>query len=437
MSGGGSGSSTTTQKADPWSGVQPYLQSLYSRANDLMGQGGPQVAQNNGVADFTPYTQSVMGLINSFGSGADPNQQAQASLAGQFSNQNGTMGNQYYRNLMAGAVDGQNTLASAANGLDTTSSVLGGAANGTDTTSQVLGNAATGNDATSQYYRNVMGGNDASSQYLQQVLGGNYLNSNQDGLNAAMNAANANTVRQFNTAVMPQLASQFSLAGRYGSGAQSQGISDATNNLATQMANTNAGIENQNYQNERAMQNNAAGSLAGLQSGAAGNLGNYMIGAAGNLGNYRTTAAGNLGNYQNSAANNYINSQTQGAAGLSSNQLAGMQGLQQAYGNNANNLNTLGTLSDIQQQQAQSILSGNNALFNANQQQPYQNLNWFNGVLNGAMSLNGQTAQTQQSGGSKLGGALGGAAAGAMAGSAFGPIGTGVGAVGGALISVL
>lgn len=385
MSGGG-GSSTTTQKADPWSGVQPYLQQLYSGAGSLAGQGGPQVAQNSGVAGFTPYTADTMGLINNLQANGDPNQNAQAAGANAYAGM-GSIPNQYLLNFVRGDDQSQKTMA----------------------------NAMMGNDATSQYYKQVLGGNDASSQYLNNVMGGGYLNGNP-GLTQAMDAANSNTIRQFNTAVMPQLASQFSLAGRYGSGAQSQGVSDATNNLATQISNTNAGIMNQNYQNERGLQNAAAGTLGGMQSSAAGNLGQYTQGAAGN----------------------YLNSLMGANQALSSNQMAGMNQLQQAYQNNLTNLNARGTVSDAYQQQAQNILSGNNALYNANQQQPYQNMNWLNGILNGSMSLNSQNSSTQQSGGvSKLGGALSGAAAGAMAGSAFGPIGTGVGAVGGALVSVL
>lgn len=419
MGGQSGGGSTTVQKADPWSGVQPYLQQLYSGAGSLAAQGGPQVAQNSGVAPFTPYTQSIMDRINSYGAGADPNQQAQALLAGQMSDPNGTQSNSTYRNLMSGVVDGQHTLAAAANGADTTSNYY----------RNVLNN----NDPTAQYFQSTMQGLDPSSQYLSKVMNGGYLNGNP-GLTAAMDAANSNTTRQFQTAVMPQLASQFSLAGRYGSGAQSQGVSDATNNLATQLSNTNAGIMNANYQNERNLQNGAAGTLAGIQGGAANNLTSLRSAAAGNLGSYMTNAAGN-----------YINSQTTGAQGLQGNMLSGMQGLQQAYANNGSNLNVLGTLSDAQQQQAQAILSGNNALYDANQQRPYANESWLNGILNGSMSLNGQNSSTtgnssafQRLGGGALsGGLLGGAIAGASGGSIGGPVGMGVGALGGALLSVL
>lgn len=393
MAGGGSGNSTTTQKADPWSGVQPYLSQLYSSAGNLAQQGGPQVAQNSGVAPFTQYTQDTMGLINNVQANGDPNQNAQATLANNYAGL-GSIPNQYLLNFIRGDDQSQKTMAAG----------------------------MMGNDATSQYYKQVLNGGDNSSQYLNQVLGGDYLNGNP-GLTAAMDAANADTTRNFQTAVMPQLASQFSLAGRYGSGAQSQGVSDATNNLANQISQTNAGLMNQNYQNERGIQNNAAGALSGMQS----------------------AAAGNLGSYTQSAAGNYLSSLMNANQALSANQLAGAGQLQQAYQNNLTNLNMRGTVSDAYQQQAQNVLNGQNALYNANQQQPYANASWLNGILNGSMSLNGQSSSTQAQGPSTIGklggGALSGAATGAAVGSIVPGIGTaigaGVGALGGALMSVL
>lgn len=417
--GGQSGGSTTVQKADPWSGVQPYLSALYSRTNDLMGQGGPQITQNSGVAGFTPYTQSVMGLINSFGSGATSgNANALSGVANAYAG-TGSIPNQYLGNFIRGA--------------DPSQQVMANAMEGKDQTAQTYSNALSGRDATDNYYANVLGGGDPTVQYLKNVMGGGYLNGNP-GLTNAMNAANSATTRQFNTAVMPQLASQFSLAGRYGSGAQSQGISDATNNLATQLSNTNAGIMNQNYQNERNLQTGAAGTLSGLQSGAAGAFGNYLLNNANAAGTYRQ-----------GAASNYLNSLLSGNQALSANQLAGGNMLNAANANDVQRLNMLGTLSDAAQQQAQSVLSGNNAVYNYNQQLPYQNLNWVNGILNGSMSLNGQTTNQSPNssmfqrlgGGALSGGMMGGAIAGMSGGAIAGPVGMGVGALGGALLSVL
>lgn len=42
MSGKGGGSTTSVQKSDPWSGVQPSLQHGFSEANRLYGNNGPQ-----------------------------------------------------------------------------------------------------------------------------------------------------------------------------------------------------------------------------------------------------------------------------------------------------------------------------------------------------------------------------------------------------------
>lgn len=84
LGGGGGGNTTTVQKSDPWSGVQPYLQNLFSRAEGAYNSG--TLAQQN------PYaTQAAQQYANS----------AQGSLVGQAQQQLGaTLGGDY---LSAGA----------------------------------------------------------------------------------------------------------------------------------------------------------------------------------------------------------------------------------------------------------------------------------------------------------------------------------------------
>lgn len=53
MSGGG-GSSTTVQKADPWSGVQPYLLQAYQDASQLYSGSSPQYYPGQEIAGFNP-----------------------------------------------------------------------------------------------------------------------------------------------------------------------------------------------------------------------------------------------------------------------------------------------------------------------------------------------------------------------------------------------
>jgi hypothetical protein len=84
-----------------------------------------------------------------------------------------------------------------------------------------------------------------------------------------------------------------------------------------------------------------------------------------------------------------------------------------------------------QQQKADDV-----ARYNFGQQSPWSQLQNYNGILNGAMALNGST--TQAPGASMGRSLLGGAAGGAAMGTAIMPgWGTAIGAGAGALMSVL
>ncbi|MCL6286015.1 hypothetical protein M3P21_21090 [Ruegeria sp. 2012CJ41-6] len=67
MSSGGSKSTTTVQKADPWSGAQPYLKRGLKEAESLFDQGGfsPEVYQGNRVAGFGDITNQAQGMTMS------------------------------------------------------------------------------------------------------------------------------------------------------------------------------------------------------------------------------------------------------------------------------------------------------------------------------------------------------------------------------------
>lgn len=421
----GSGGSSTTQKADPWSGVQPYLKGLYSNANDLSSQGGPQVAQNSGVAGFTPEMQSALSAILSRSGGSGLEGQAQSLTSNIASGTDP---------LSQSASANSNNVNQAYNGLNRS---LADVYNGSTAQGGAYNSMINGTDASSQAYQGMLNGGDAQSMYLKDVIGGKYLNNNPY-LSAATDAANSDTTRQFQSAVMPQLASQFSMAGRYGSGAQSQGISDATNNLAKQISNTNANIYNQDYQMERGNQNSAAGLLGNyVQNAASGLAGIKQAGASGMTANQlgaMSQMGSNTGNMasNNATTNNFL-------SGRQSSAIAALPGMANIDWNNLNNALSAGQLT---QGQAQDQLAGNNALFNANQQQPYQNLNWLNGILSGAMSLNGQSSSTSGGALKSVGtGALSGAMTGAALGSVFPGVGTamgaGLGAAGGGLLGIL
>ncbi len=60
--GGGGSSTTTVQKADPWSGQQPYLQEIFKEAQKLYQNGGlaPDYYPGQTVADQSQWTQDAL-----------------------------------------------------------------------------------------------------------------------------------------------------------------------------------------------------------------------------------------------------------------------------------------------------------------------------------------------------------------------------------------
>lgn len=387
----GGGSTTTVQKADPWIGVQPYL----AGNETIPGLFNEATEWYNNAANRTYYPGQT--VANPSGSTLDAEALTrQRALSG---------------GLSAGQMADANVYAHLLSNL----------------TDQYSNDVQGRSNALNSQYQGVLNGSDPTAAYLSSIMGGSMLGSNPY-LSAAMDAANSNTTRQFKNAVMPGLASQFSAGGRYGSGAQIAGISDATNNLATQISNTNANIANADYQFERGMQGNAAQQLANLRMGALSGIG------------------------QNNQAT---------ASLLSGRQLAGMNMLPQLamQGQNMDyqNLAALAGVGAQQDARQQALINADIARYNYNRDAPLEALkNWGN-ILMGGAGLGSSSSSTQSTGqtGSGLSNALGGgmlgyaggqALGGLLAGSTLGsglaastlalggPIGLGVGALAGLLL---
>jgi hypothetical protein len=486
MSGGGGGT-TTVQKADPWSGVQPYLKQLYGGASNAFNQ-TPQYYPGSTVAQPGQYTKDTLGQMTDIGNNGTSASRLYNDVGSQVA-QGQDQTSQDLRNAAMGNTQAGGTLNSIANGNDWGQQVLamlaggGGMSgsafqnmiNGTNPEAQAAtntlygntqqdqtyGNAMSGNDTTSRVLGNAATGNDATSQYLKSVLSGQYLNGNPY-LSQMVGNINKDTTRDFNNSILPGIASQLSAAGRYGSGAGNQAISDAGINLADRLAGNATNIYGQNYATERANQGAAAGQLGDYTTGAAGNLGQYLMGAASgrsnnvnnaiqSLAGQRLAGAQGLESQQAQAsqartgnalnASNALNSNmTSNLSALSGRTLQGGQMLQQAYQNNLTNLGLRQGVSDYFDNLDQQNLSDQVNRWNFNQAQPWQQLNNYNSILNGAMSLNGGTSQQSGSTGRSL---LGGAASGALlGGSLAGPLGmaggtaAGLGAGLGALLGV-
>lgn len=110
----------------------------------------------------------------------------------------------------------------------------------------------TGLQALEQRARQGSGLLGSAQQQLASTIGGEYLTGNPFFQGAFAPAAQAAT-QQFQKAIS-DVASSASKAGRYGSGAMQNLQSQASNQLAQQLANTAGTLAYQNYANERARQ---------------------------------------------------------------------------------------------------------------------------------------------------------------------------------------
>lgn len=243
-----------------------------------------------------------------------------------------------------------------------------GIANGTN-----FGFSPTVNNANGNYTTNLLNGqylnaNPGSGAFSKFANGGMMSNPYQTG---AVNAANDAITRSYQTATAPQTASAFEGAGRYGSGAYGNAVSQNQQDLATQLGNTDASMLSGMYQQ---------------------NMQNMMAGAQGLSQNYNVASQQQLAGSSN--APNVVNSIN--AAGTN---LYNMGGNQQAL------------------EQAQ---------INA----PWTLLNNYSNLIQGNYGGTTSTPYYQN----QAAGALGGAASGAAIGSTFGPWGTAIGAVGGGLM---
>lgn len=88
---GGGGSSTVTQKSDPWAGAQPYITQQLSEAQKLYnsGQLAPKFYSGQTVAGQSPETQQAIGLLSQRALNGSPlnnaaNQQLQDTISGKY-----------------------------------------------------------------------------------------------------------------------------------------------------------------------------------------------------------------------------------------------------------------------------------------------------------------------------------------------------------------
>lgn len=477
MASGSSGTQTSVQKSDPWSGVQPYLSDLFSGAQQQFNQGA-EYFPGSTVVPFSPDTLAGMDTIRA-NAGSDAGAgDAQALVkrimaGGGATGAGGAGGNPLWDRIsqFAGKMTsaGQGALTAAALGgmaVDPSAVAAAGAApNGYLSSIGGAGTATTGGigavrDAAG---REITAGNEA----LNRIASGSEITGNPM-LDRTFNKA-AGQVRDNTNAA-------FSLAGRYGSGAHAATMGDTLNNLATS-------VYGGAYENERGRQMQAIGELGNRQ---ASDIATRMAGATTAAGLEQNDLARNLSaqGLLGQLAESGYGRQMQGAstaagiqadnaqrqigaagaqAGIEQNDLsrnAGLLGQLASYdlsqtGQGLQAAGMLGGLRDLsnaggrdllnlgnmQEQMAGQELDDLMQRWNFSQQAPWDALGKYGGILGGMGNLGGTTTTTgpkAKSGG--LMGGLSGAAGGAgiasallPAATAAGPVGWGIAGLGGLL----
>lgn len=460
--GGSSKSQTQTVVNEPWKQAQPYLTDIFGRAQNLSNQQpsyypgstvvGPTAAEGAAWDTRNVYNQGVFGGSTPLNYG---------SLTGAI---NGQLGGQSTLGNMAGTLAPQATeaLTSGFKAPDT-SGISGiqipGSSNAASNIGQYgFGTTLDANGMAPTF--GVAGGLDARGAY-QKALSGQ---PDYSGLQGAIDAANAPILRDFNQNILPSLNQKATFTNNSTGGVKA--LNRVLPEIGDRMAQNAQTLTNQERVRALDAQQQAARDVS--QGGFAG----YGLGLQ--------TAQGQRGLEQNLANLGLTTDQIRGQLQLSDQgaNLANSQfGLQQqgmlqdandryrqdllSYGSLAGQL---GTSAGNQQLQAAGLFPSanqvgqtpsNDALqyanydralqedalqsnvdkFNYLRDQPYNNLNWYGGLVNGTAGNYGTQTQTGPAQ-SRAAGALGGALTGYQlanqigGGNTYGNLlGTGLGAL--------
>lgn len=413
MGKGGGGSSTTVQKADPWSGVQPFLvgsqttrlkqgvQPVYKQEqtwDPSAGDGGGWTTKN--VISNPSSDYETVGSPGIFPEAQRLYQQ-----------QGWTQGMQDLTTQQ-----GQN-VANRAGQVDQAYGVGNAAINGQfDPNVSRVGNISGPNSINAQSvdptqaFASMGAANPTGS--IQQMLTGQV---NTSSLNPVVQSALRRMGEGFNEQVLPNIRGNAVAAGQYGSSRQGIAEGLASKGLLYSMGDTANSMYNQAYQQAQQNMYGTANNMAGL-----------------GLNNSQSNANRDLSAQTSNASNQLATQQFNANLGLQNNQQA-MQLAQQQLANRAQGLNILGTGNALQDQNYQQQLG----LLDAPNQYNWNNLNRYASIVTPGAGIGGQSSSTAPNNTNPLAGALGGALAGAQLASMTGLLGTGAGAGIGAGLALL
>lgn len=493
MGSSGGGNTTTVQKADPWSGQQPYLKYGYGLAGQNV-QDPRQFYPGNTFIPFSPQTEMGLGMMQNralSGLGAGPvatgGKKGQspadwssgnpvfggAASAGQRLGVSPGFGGAGVEQAMQGYV--QNTLANPGGGFQQGflqnqmmqapqyfgGNMPGGSQYASNRSIYANPLTALGSNQMSlgqaRGYAGELGGQ--AGDLLGQTLGGDFVGSNPY-LDAMYGNAARNVTQSFEKSVVPSINASFGLAGRTSGNLRGEVLGDAGGKLADALGGLAANIYAPAYEAERGRQMQGLGLAAnqdlartGLGADLFSGLRGQDISALGIGGSQGLQAAGLLSSddlarrgmdqsgyqFQNQlglgsaqAANQLYGLQTaaqQGAAGLSPI----------ASGYDWQNINNLLGVGGAVESKAGDVLADRINRWNFMQAEPDEALSRYISAIQGTTGAipGTQTTTTQGPGGNPLAGAAGGALGGAALGSWLGagsalPAGAGAGAMLGA-----
>lgn len=245
---------------------------------------------------------------------------------------------------------------------------------------------------------------------IQQVAGGGFLQGSPYQ-QAMISAATRPLVQQYAEQVVPGIASGFSRAGRYGSGAMERAQGQAAESFARGLGDITTGIVSQDYARERAFQEAARQQLA--------QIGQQDVAT-------RLAGAGALEQAQQAA----LGTQLQATSGLATTQaqdigrqLAAAQAAPSFFQMGFLPSQTLAQVGAAREAIAAQPLQEQMQRYQYSQMQPYESLRGYLSSVYGTPMGSSQYAQPQQAQTNRFGQALGGGILGSQLGGLFGGYG--------------
>ena len=370
-------SSTTVTQRNPTGEAQlPFLTQGWNQAKNLYEQiGGPRYYPGETLAGYTPpnpyQAQGYQGLVDTAKS-IDQTLRPTSNAA--------------WNTLATGTgTPAANQMNQYALGQDPNQQALRRQADQAIATGNQYAQALGGGNLGLSTLGQIAQGGGAGMEQLAKTLGGAYLSPDTNPyIRAVVDAAQRPVTDAYQRATAPQTDYNFANAGRYGSGALLGARSQNEQNLGRSLGDISTNIYGTNYANERARQDAAANQYAGLQQTAGSQYGQlYNQGQAA----ASTSALAGLGMAGQNLTRD-IASQQDAQGRIQSGQISAIQNypaLLNGQYNPARALTEAGQglsgIDDTTRQQQQAVINDQMNRYNAQQMEPFKDLQMYLGNI--------------------------------------------------------